>query len=184
MKKILLAVAVLTTTFLFSCKSGGDDPKAVLADFFTALSKKDIAKAKTLATEDSKQMLDMMEMGMNMADKDSKGAKEDEKYKAENLTYGDAKIDGDKAIVPVTEKVSGETMSYTLKKVKGTWKVAFDKQTIMTMGMEKMGDKLGETPSEELDSAMSELDKLNTDSIKNIINEGLKGVDSLKKLTE
>lgn len=175
MKKILLALAVISTVLFFSCKSGGSDPKTVLSDFFGALAKKDMAKAKSLATEDSKSMLDMMEMGLNAA----KESKEDDKYKAENLTYGEVKIDGDKAIVPVTEKTSGETMNYVLKKVKGDWKVAFDKQTIMSMSMEKMGE-LGDSLKDGADSAIDELKKLDTDSLKDIINQGLEGLDSLK----
>ncbi|RZJ97711.1 MAG: DUF4878 domain-containing protein, partial [Flavobacterium sp.] len=124
MKKILFALVLVSGTLLFSCKSGGGDPKSVLADFFSALSKKDMAKARTFATEDSKTMLDMMEMGMKMA----KDSAEDKKFAESNLTYGEVKIDGDKATVPVTEKTSGETVNYILKKEKGNWKVAFDKE--------------------------------------------------------
>lgn len=174
MKKILLAVILVSGTLLFSCKSGGGDPKSVLADFFTALSKKDMAKARTYATEDSKSMLDMMEMGMKMA----KDSAEDAKFAEGNLTYGEVKIDGDKATVPVTEKTSGETVNYTLKKEKGNWKVAFDKESVMSMGMEKMNEK-GINPADSIDAAMDELKNLDQDSIKAAINEGLKMMDSV-----
>ncbi len=176
MKKIMLALVLVSGTLLFSCKSGGGDPKSVLAEFFTALSKKDMAKARTFATEDSKSMLDMMEMGMNM----TKDDKETAKYSENNLTYGEVKIDGDKATVPVTEKTSGETMNYTLKKEKGTWKVAFDKQSVMSMGMEKMNEQ-GINPTDSIDAAMDELKNMDQDSIKAAINEGLKMIDSAKE---
>ncbi len=72
MKKILLAVAMLSTISFSSCNSsGGGDPKAVLTSFFEALSKNDIEAARKLATKDSKQMIDMMEMGLKMG-KDKK----------------------------------------------------------------------------------------------------------------
>src|SRR6185436_19952398 len=132
MKKILLAIVMISSVFYFSCNSAGSgDPKAVLGQFFDALAKKDIEGARKLATKDSKSMIDMMEMGMKMGgDK-----KETEKFDKANMEIGEAKIDGDKAVVPVKEKTSGETLNYTLKKEDGSWKVAFDKASVMSMGM-------------------------------------------------
>ncbi len=177
MKKILFALVLVSGTLLFSCKSGGGDPKSVLADFFSALSKKDMAKARTFATEDSKTMLDMMEMGMKMA----KDSADDMKYSENNLTYGEVKIDGDKATVPVTEKTSGETINYILKKEKGNWKVAFDKESMMNIGMEKMNEA-GANPTDSVGAAMEELKNMDQDSIKAAINEGLKIIDSANKM--
>lgn len=176
MKKIILAVAVMSTAFLFSCKSGGSDPKAVLTSFFEALSKKDIAAARKLATEDSKSMLDMVEMGMKM----SNDTKETEKYDKNNMEFGDVKIDGDKATVPVKEKKSGETLNYSLKKVNGEWKVAFDKSSVMSMGMEKLNEK-GVDAGAEVNKAMDELKDVNPDSLKAGLEEATKALDSMSK---
>lgn len=176
MKKLFLAAALLSTAFLFSCKSGGSDPKVVLQSFFEALSKKDIAAARKLATEDSKQMLDMMEMGMKMAN----DSKETEKYDKANMEYGEAKIEGDKATIPVKEKKSGESMTYTLKKVNGEWKVAFDKSTIMSGAMDKLNEK-GVDAGAEVGKAMDELKNMDTDSLKKEMEEGMKALDSIKK---
>lgn len=176
MKKIFLAVAVMSTTFLFSCKSGGSDPKAVLSSFFEALSKKDIAGARKLATEDSKSMLDMVEMGMKM----SNDTKETEKYDKNNMEFGDAKVEGDKATVAVKEKKSGETLNYTLKKVNGEWKVAFDKSSVMSMGMEKLNEK-GVDAGAEAQKAMEELKNVNPDSLKAGLEEATKALDSMSK---
>ncbi|MFN8246909.1 MAG: DUF4878 domain-containing protein [Ferruginibacter sp.] len=176
MKKIILAVAVMSTAFLFSCKSGGSDPKAVLTSFFEALSKKDIAAARKLATEDSKSMLDMVEMGMKM----SNDTKETEKYDKNNMEFGDVKIDGDKATVPVKEKKSGETLNYSLKKVNGEWKVAFDKSSVMSMGMEKLNEK-GVDAGAEVNKAMDELKDVNADSLKAGLEEATKALDSMSK---
>jgi hypothetical protein len=81
--------------------------------------------------------LGMIQMGMSMAPKDQK----DSTYDKDNLEYGDAKIEGDKATVPVKNKKSGETTNYTLKKEDGKWKVAFDKATMTQMGTDKMKEK-------------------------------------------
>ena len=178
MKKILFAIVLLSTSFLFSCNSGGDDPKAVLSQFFDALSKKDIAAARKLATEESKSMLDMMEMGMKM----SNDSKETEKYDKSKMQFGDAKIEGDKAVVPVKELTSGETLNYTLKKEKGSWKVAFDKSSLMSMGMDKMGEK-GTGAADSLSQGLDELKNLNMDSLKDGINKSLDSANKeLKKL--
>ncbi|MGC4102771.1 nuclear transport factor 2 family protein [Ferruginibacter sp.] len=171
MKKMLLAVAVTTTLLFVSCKSGGGDPKAVLIAFFEALSKKDFDAAKKLATKDSEQMFALMQMGMNMAkDKDDK---EMDKFNKDKMIFGEPKIDGDKATVEVKDKEKGEAVNFILKKESGSWKVAFDKASMMQMGAEKMSEK-GMDPTAAMDSLNSGLDKLkdmNVDSLSNKMKE-------------
>ncbi len=177
MKKFLFAALLLSPVLFFSCNSGGGgDPKAVLSQFFEALSKKDIATARKLATEDSKSMIDMMEMGMKM-DKDSKDT---DKFDKSKMEFGEAKIDGDKATIAVKETTSGETLTYSLKKEKGSWKVAFDKASMMSMGMEKMNEK-GINAPDSIGKAMDELKNLNMDSLKEGMQEGMKVLDSVNK---
>ncbi len=130
MKKILFAALLLSPVLFFSCNSGGGDPKAVLSQFFEALSKKDISAARKLATDDSKSMMDMMEMGMKM----DNNSKDSDKFDKSNMEFGEVKIDGDKATVAVKETTSGKTTNYILKKENGKWKVAFDKASMMNMG--------------------------------------------------
>ncbi len=172
MKNILLAALASLVLFAVSCKSGGGDPKVVLSGFFDALSKADMVKARTYATEDSKGLLDMMEMAMK-TDKS-----ETEKFNPKNMEFGVAKIEGDKAIVPVKEITSGETLNYTLKKEAGDWKVAFDKNTLMTMGMENLNQK-GMTDS--VTNVLDELKNLDTDSLKASMEDRLKALDSTRK---
>lgn len=176
MKKILLAIVLLSTVSFMSCNSGGGDPKAVLVQFFEALSKKDIAGARKLATKDSKSMIDMMEMGLNMA----KDKKEDDKFNKDNMEFGEAKIEGDKATIPVKEKTSGETLNYILKKEDGAWKVAFDKASMMSMGMDKMNEK-GINPADSIGHAMDELKNMDMDSLKEGMKKGMEMLDSVKK---
>ena len=57
MKKLITAAFVCTTVFFMSCNStDNSNPKSVLMSFFDALSKKDIAGARKLATAESKSM--------------------------------------------------------------------------------------------------------------------------------
>ena len=154
MKKILLAAVVFcTAAFLTGCNStDSSNPKSVLISFFDALQKKDISAARKLATAESKSMLDMMEMGMKMGG-DKK--EDDGKYDKSKMEFGDAKIEGDKATVAVKEKTSGESTNFTLKKEGGGWKVAFDKSSMMNMGMDKMKEK-----GMDMDSLNNGLDKM------------------------
>jgi hypothetical protein len=177
MKKNLLAVLLLSSIIsLTNCKSNSSgDPKIVLSQFIEALGKKDIAKARTLATEESKSMLDLLEMGMKAGE-----SKDLEKYDMKKMVFGEAIIDGDKATVPVKEATSGETVNYTLKKEKGGWKVAFDKGSLMNIGMEKMNEK-GINPADSMGKVMDELKKMDMDSLKRGMQEGMKALDTLNK---
>jgi hypothetical protein len=181
MKKMLFAMAVTASLLFIGCNAGGGDPKAVLIAFFEAMSKKDMATAKKLATKDSEAMFSLMEMGMNMA----KDAKTDEmdKFDKAKMEFGETKIEGDKATVAVKDKSSGESTNFILKKESGSWKVAFDKASVMQMGADKMKEK-GMDGTAAMDSLNSGLDKLkdmNTDSLASKMKEGM---DKLKELKE
>ena len=177
-----MGAVVITSVFFFaSCNSAGSgDPKSVLISFFDALTKKDISGARKLATAESKSMLDMMEMGMKMGgDK-----KDDGKYDKEKMEFGDAKIEGDKATVAVKDKSSGETTNFTLKKEGGDWKVAFDKSSMMNMGMDKMKDK-GMDVDSTVNNGLDKLKDMNADSLGEKMKESLQKLeDATKKLKE
>lgn len=138
MKKyfIWIPAAIL---FLAGCNNNATsgDPKAVLSAFMTALSKKDVETAKKYVTADSEGMLSMMQMSIkNMEAPDATN-----QFNPDKITIGEAKIDGNEAQVPVTEKTSGETVNFILKKESGDWKVAFDLNTLARMAQEKMKEK-------------------------------------------
>lgn len=171
MKKLLMAAAVIgSVVFFSSCNSAGSsDPKAVLISFFDALAKKDISAARKYATAESKSMLDMMEMAMKAG-----GDKEkDEKYDKSKMEFGEPKIDGDKATIEVKEKASGEATNFTLKKESGAWKVAFDKASMMNMGMDKMKEK-----------GVDNMDMNSIDSLGNKVQESLDKIDENKDKIE
>jgi hypothetical protein len=71
-------------------------------------------------------------------------------------------------------------MNFTMKKEKGAWKVAFDKASMMNMGMEKMKEK-GMNPVDSLNKAMDDIKNMNTDSLKAGMEEGMKMLDSASK---
>lgn len=134
MKKVILSVVTFSIIVLSGCKSGGGDPKTVLSAFFDALVKKDFTTVKKYSTKDSEGMLGMIEMAMQKMPDSSQTMQ----YKKENIELGDAVINGDNATVAVKDKKSGETTDFTLKKEDGSWKVAFDKSTLMEMAQKKM----------------------------------------------
>ncbi len=181
MKKLLIAAAVIAAVTFAGCNAGGGDPKSVLISFFEALSKKDMAAAKKLATKDSEQMLGLMEMGMKMS-KDSKDADMD-KFNKDKMIFGDAKIDGDKATVEVKDKDKGESVNFILKKESGSWKVAFDKASMMQMGAEKMSEK-GIDPSAAMDTITNSLKNVNVDSLTGKMKEGLEKINENKEKIE
>jgi hypothetical protein len=182
MKKFVFSLCAGVMLTMVACKSGpsSSDPKATLVSFFKALSKKDLKGAKVYATKESESMFSMMEMGMQMAEKMKTKETDDEmkKFDEANIQMGDAKIDGDRATVAVTEKGSGETTDFVLKKEDGAWKVAFDKATMAEMAGKKMQQE-GQDVS--IDSLNNALQQVNTDSLKAKMEESMKVIDSMSK---
>lgn len=178
MKKFFMAIALASCVCLITGCSSGGDPKATLSAFFNAMSKKDIAAARKLSTEDSKGMLDLMEKGLTTQQDNA----ETDKYDKSKMEIGEPKIDGDKATIAVKEKGSDETVNFTLKKESGTWKVAFDKASIMEMATDKMNEK--GVSIDSLRESMKDLKNINIDSLKGGIDRGIQALDSAKQLLE
>ncbi len=178
MKKLLLASTLIATTFLISCKSNsGGNPTEVLSAFFDAMAKNDMVKAKELATPESQAMFSLMEMGGKDAKKDMG------KFDKNEVEFLPAIIDGDNAKVPVKEKKGGETVNFPMKKVNGSWKVAFDKTSIMGMATDKMSEK-GINLSDSLDMIKDKMKDLNMDSLGKEIDKGLKDVNMTPEMKE
>jgi Domain of unknown function (DUF4878) len=177
MKKMLLAITVTASLLITSCNGGGGDPKAVLMSFMDAMSKKDIAAAKKLATKDSETMFSLMEMGMKN-NKDN-----DMKFEKDKMEFGETKIDGDKATVAVKDKASGEGTNFILKKESGSWKVAFDKASVMQMGMDKMKEK-GVDMNDVINKGADAMKDINVDSLGDKMKEGLEKLNENKDKIE
>lgn len=196
MKKLIMAACIIGAVYLVGCKNGGSgDPKPVLENFMKALSKKDFEEAKKYATAESASILDLTKN--NIGDK----ADSSDKFDTDKVEIGEAKIKGDVATVPVKLKENGMSMNYKLKKESGAWKVAFDKSSLMSMGMDAMQqnkgafnmndslktamDELKKIPMDSIKAAMEQLKGINVDSLKDAMQqgmkEGMKALDSLKK---
>ena len=179
MKKKLspLFIAAAVITMAVGCKGkdkASNDPKSVIIAFFEKMAKKDIDGAAKYATKESKGTMEMMKKAMTAAE-GMKGVKTSEKDPAEDfkdMEFGDAKIDGDKATVAITNKKKNETNEIPLKKEGGDWKVDFSMGTLMKMGMDKAGKNKGlmNNDNDNLDTAGA------SDAMNNFMNS-----DTLKK---
>jgi len=177
MKKIIVALFAFSALYMSSCKTDSSDPKTVLTSFYDAMAKKDIAAARKLATADSKQMFDLIEMGMKSTDSEM-----DDEFKElfdkSNVEFGETKIDGNKATVNVKQTKSGESVNIVLKKESGSWKVAVDLNTMKGMASEKM--KETGMSEEEIRKMEEEMQNINLDSIKTMVEQAKRVRDSIK----
>jgi hypothetical protein len=182
MKKLVFSICAGLMLTIVACKSGpsSSDPKATLIGFFKAMSNKDLKGARKFATKESESMLSMMEMAMKTAENMKSKEMDDEmKFEEANMTFGETRIDGDKAFVPVTDKKKNETSEFILKKEDGAWKVAFDKASMAEMAGKKMQERDGEEIS--VDSLNQALENINADSLSQKMQESMKTLDSLTK---
>lgn len=184
MQKIHALLFLSFLLFFSACNfDSAKDPNDVLSFFLEALRKKDINEAKKYVTEDSEGMLGMIEMGgENVSD-----IEDFIDIKKENIRMGEAVITGDKATIPVMDKTSNEETDFFLKKENGSWKVAFDRSTLMEMAQKKMKgnglknsaqftDSLPPAPPETADSADKQKMKIMLDSAENILEKMQKNV--------
>lgn len=199
MKKnlIILAAIAFLAIGVFSCQSGGGDPKTVLLNFFERISKKDFDGAAKLATKSSQSTIDMIKKGMEMAEKmklDSLAAKEDPSEEFKNIEFVSERIAGDTAYVTIRNKAKEEeSTEIALVKEDGAWKVDFSMASLMKMGAEKakntpgddafdgsLPDSLPELSADQLEKAKQMTDSL----MKNIDPEQLKKLEELQKSLE
>lgn len=179
MKKVLVVLFAVLALYISGCNSETGDPKIVLTGFFDAMAKKDIAAARQLSTADSKSMLDLMEMGMKMKD-NTLDDQTNQQFDKSKMEMGEAKITGDRATVNVKEIKSGESMDFVLKKEGGSWKVAMDMGTMMSMGAEKMKESLNDEQMGNMKAELEKFKNMSTDSLKMMMDKGMQAMDSLK----
>mgnify|MGYP003329817457 CR=1 FL=1 len=177
MKNSILTVLALTLLSITGCNNQSS-PNAALENFFTAMSQKDITTARKYCTAESKSMLDMLEK-QSLTDST---AIEPEKYKKENMTISDAVIEGDKATIAVTYKADGQKLNFYLKKENDVWKVAFDKETTLGMGLEQIKATEGEPFADTLTKSLDSIQKKSLDSVKADVKRQLKKLDSVRSI--
>ena len=156
MKKVLFSVAAMAALWLVTAcgGGGGNNPKDVAKNFFEAIKTFNIDEAAKYATKDSKSMLDLMKMGMSFAKENMDSIKNE--MAKQKIEYSEPVINGDEATVSVTVDGKDKT-DFKLKKEEGQWKVAFDKNSMMQQGMNKMNDASQEADEAKLKEAMEGL---------------------------
>lgn len=129
MKRILLSLVVtlLVTVGMVSCNS--NSPKASADKFLTSLYHMDYETAKTVSTDDTKKLLDMIAQFSSMVpDSVKEGAKKTK------VNIKDVKEEGEKATVtysvndPNNEKAEPVEQKLTMVKQKGQWLAQWSKQ--------------------------------------------------------
>ena len=121
MKKLFsLVIVAIVIVAVSACGGKKNTPEAVAEKFLGHLNKKEYAEAKKLGTENTKQMLDMMESFSGM-DKDKKAEVKD--VKIENLK---CETTDDKAKCTYTAEAKEETIN--LVKQDGNWLVDMKKE--------------------------------------------------------
>jgi hypothetical protein len=138
-KALLLCLSVL---IISSC--GTTSPKRVAEDYLSAMYSLDFEKAKTYSTEETIQLLDMMEGFSKMMPDSQK--KEPVKFKILR-----EKVEDDYATVYYKEKGKDSEQRLPMVMTEGTWKVAMGTELINTP-MEDV------TVPEEEDSIVSPID--------------------------
>ena len=121
MKKLFsLVIVAIVIVAVSACGGKKNTPEAVAEKFLGHLNKKEYAEAKKLGTENTKQMLDMMESFSGM-DKDKKAEVKD--VKIENLK---CETTDDKAKCTYTAEAKEQTID--LVKQDGNWLVDMKKE--------------------------------------------------------
>jgi GH25 family lysozyme M1 (1,4-beta-N-acetylmuramidase) len=153
MKKFLLPLAAVFVFALSLTSCNTNSPKAAADKFLNSLYHMDYKEAKTVATEDTKKMLDMMESFSSMMPDSAK-----QNAKKIKIDIKDVKEDGDKATVIYTTSENNGDQKIDLVKQNGKWLVQYSKQD---GGGEEMGDQPMEEPA-MTDTSAVPVEEMNT----------------------
>lgn len=176
MKTSIFALLITGLLILNGCNSETQKPEIVVASFFDALSKQDFETAKEFATKKSESVLDMISLAANFQIEKMDSSMFDKS----RLQFGTPKIEGDSAIVEVSIKNSNEFIPLKLKKEDGDWKVAFEAETLMKIGLDKI-KKEGRKKGQQLDKELEIIQNMPLDSLKDEMLNSLQKLDSVQK---
>lgn len=176
MKTSIVALFITGLLILNGCNSETQKPEIVVESFFDALSKQDFETAKEFATKKSESVLDMISLAANFQIEKMDSSMFDKS----RLQFGTPKIEGDSAIVEVSIKNSNEFIPLKLKKEDGDWKVAFEAETLMKIGLDKI-KKEGRKKGQQLDKELESIQNMPLDSLKDEMLNSLQKLDSVQK---
>jgi len=179
---------------LVSCNEPSTPPTDTLDGMFIAMKKGDVDNMKNYITSADGALLDAAEKIMSKLDpegmKKIKTKMIDEfKEQAKNIAYSfkNERIDGDYATVEAvivnnnlktTSRPKTITQTFELVKENNRWKIALSKP-----GNQMFNSMKGNMGSKKVDlkTGVQKLQQMNPDSLKMLINKGLKALDSLDK---
>jgi hypothetical protein len=174
-RRLMLLLAVTLLLGFNGCLPDAG-PRGVVSQFLEAMEKKDMARAATLATPESKGMIDLIAKGSRLAG----NSRMFEDVDPARVEIGNPKIEGDLATVPVKEKSSGIVFNYRLKKVNGMWKVSFDMSSLLKMTAGTVGEQFNRG-IDSLKAGLEKLRDINFDTVANQLREGGKLLDSMQQ---
>jgi hypothetical protein len=174
MKRIVYILSLFFLTALIGCQSNSSDPTSALKSFLEAVENKDFASAKQWATDESKSLLDLLAMANPSNSKDSALT---QSATVQNMIFGKPNIQGERATISVQQKENQKPVTFTLKQIDNNWKVAFDKNTLLGMGMEQINEK-GAMKKDQLDNALNEIKKIGIDSMKKAYEQEMLKLDT------
>ena len=121
-----IGFVLVFSAFMFSCGGGSSsNPQAVAEEFLTALSEQDYENAKELGTENTVQMISLIEGMAGMAG-EAEGEDLDMSMDIGEVEWGEVEVDGDQAVVHYTAE--GQEEKLDLVKQDGKWKVEMKKE--------------------------------------------------------
>ena len=176
MKRTITAILMIGFMIINGCNSETRKPEMVVASFFDALSKQDFETAKAFSTKKSESVLDMINLAINLQAQKIDSSMFDKS----RLEFGTPKINGDSAIVEISIKNSNEFIPLKLTKEDGEWKVAFDAETLMKIGLDKI-KTAGRKNGQQLDRQLESIQNMPLDSLKDEMQKSLQKLDSIQK---
>lgn len=129
MKKLLLSLTAVMIFAIGMTSCNSDSPKASADKFLTGLLHYDYEAAKSVSTEETKKMIDLMaQFSAMMPDSIKQAAKKTK------VNIKDAKEEGEKATVTYTTSDDPQEKKLNLVKQDGKWLVQYSKMDQMGEG--------------------------------------------------
>lgn len=156
MKKHSLLLCLVALVFAAVGCGDSNKPETVAEQFLNAIDSKDFEKAKTLSTEGTHKMLDLLKSFADQMPADAK--------KPDPKKVSECKVEGDKGTCTYCCDEQGGSSELAVVKVDGVWKADMSKETLM--GGEGALDGMGEEPGLEEEPSLEEapLDSTATDT--------------------
>lgn len=122
MKKVFFSIVAVVALAVSLVSCNNNSPKASAEKFLNGLNHMDYEAAKSVSTDETKKMLDMMSQLTAMMPDSTK-----ENAKKVKVTMGKEDVNGDKATVAYTTSEDTTSRNLTLVKQNGKWLVQWSK---------------------------------------------------------